>query len=148
MISKALKTGRTTLHRRIAGLRRTYLRRVWGMTIGSGTRISLKARLDFTNPQGVHIGENTIVTPFVQIFTHDFVQAEHVDTHIGSYCFIGAGSIILPGVNIGDHCIVAAGAVVTSDVPDRSIVAGNPGRVIKSGIKTGIYGMRVGPTVS
>lgn len=148
MIANRLKVLRTFLHRRIAGLRRTYLRSVWGMDIGSGARISLKARLDFTNPRGVHIGDNTIVTPSVQIFTHDFVRADHVDTFIGSNCFIGAGSIILPGVRIGDHCIIAAGSVVTSDVPDRSIAAGNPARVIKSEIRTGHYGMLVGPTVS
>ncbi|WP_304411938.1 DapH/DapD/GlmU-related protein [Erythrobacter sp. SD-21] len=117
------------------------------MTIGEGSRISLKARLDFTNPRGIHIGRETIVTPMAQIFTHDFVKARHVDTHIGSHCFIGAGSIILPGIRIGDHCIVAAGSVVTSDVPDRSLVAGNPARVVKSGIRTGHFGMLVGPSV-
>ena len=117
------------------------------MKIGEGARISLKAKLDFTNPRGVHIGAYTIITPMAQIFTHDFVRARHVDTYIGSHCFIGAGSIILPGVSVGDHSIVAAGAVVTSDVPPNSIVAGNPAKVIKSDIRTGHYGMLVGPTV-
>ena len=131
----------------MAGLRRAYLRGVWGMHIGKESRVSLKAKLDFTNPQGVHVGDYTIITPMVQMFTHDFVRARHVDTHIGSYCFIGAGAIILPGVTIGDHCIVAAGTVVTTDIPPRSIVAGNPARVIKSEIKTGHFGMLVGPTV-
>lgn len=117
------------------------------MHIGRGARISLKAKLDFTNPRGIYIGDFTIVTPLVQIFSHDFVRAQHVDTRIGSYSFIGAGSLILPGVNVGDHCIVAAGSVVTADVADRTIVAGNPARPIKSGIRTGHYGMLVGPTV-
>ena len=143
-----LKQVRTTLHRKMAGLRRAYLRHVWGMHIGRGARISLKAKLDFTNPQGIHIGDFTIITPLVQIFTHDFVRARHVDTYVGEFSFVGAGSIILPGVRIGDHCIVAAGSVVTSDVPDRTIVAGNPAREIKSNIQTGHYGMLVGPTVS
>lgn len=143
-----LKQLRTNLHRRLAGLRRVYLRQIWGMHIGRGARISLKAKLDFTNPQGVHIGQFTIVTPLVQIFTHDFVRARHVDTHIGSFSFIGAGAIILPGVKIGDHCIVGAGSVVTADIPDRTIVAGNPAKIIKSDIRTGNFGMLVGPTVS
>ena len=41
----------------------------------------------------------------------------------------------MPGVTIGDHCVVAACAVVTKDVPSHTIVAGNPARVIKTGIK-------------
>ena len=131
----------------MAASRRAYLRSVWDMKIGEGARISLKAKLDFTNPRGVHIGAYTIITPMAQIFTHDFVRARHVDTHIGSHCFIGAGSIILPGVSVGDHSIVAAGSVVTSDVPANSIVAGNPAKVIKSDVRTGHYGMLVGPTV-
>lgn len=142
-----LKTIRTFLHRRMSGIRRLYLTKVWGMTLGDGTRISLKADLDFTNPSGIHIGDYTIVTPRVQIFTHDFVRAIHVDTFIGSHCFIGAGSIILPGVRIGNRCIVAAGSVVTTDVPDRSLVGGNPAKIIRSDIRVGQYGMMVGRTV-
>lgn len=148
MVADRLRKFRTKLHRTvIAGLQRQYLRAVWGMDIGEEARVSLKAKLDYTNPRGVHIGSYTIVTPMVQIFTHDFVRAKHLDTFIGSFCFIGAGSIILPGIRIGDHCIVGAGSVVAADVPDRSIVAGNPARVIRSDIRTGYYGMLVGRTV-
>ncbi|QWC58299.1 acyltransferase [Erythrobacter sp. 3-20A1M] len=143
-----LKKIRTFLHRRMSGTRRLYLTKVWGMTLGEGSRISLKADLDFTNPSGIHIGAYTMVTPRVQIFTHDFVRARHVDTYIGDNCFIGAGAIILPGVRIGDRCIVAAGSVVSRDVPQRSLVAGNPARVIRSDIRVGHYGMMVGRTVA
>jgi len=45
--------------------------------------------------------------------------------------WIGANSVVLPGVNIGKHCIVAAGSIVTKAVPDYSVVAGNPARIIK-----------------
>ena len=132
---------RTKLIIGLAGVRRAYFRRIWGMKIGHQTRLSRKAFLDFTNPSGVHIGDYTIVTPGVRIFTHDFVGARHVDTFIGSCCFIGANSIILPGVRVGDHCIIAAGSVVNKDVPDRSLVAGNPAKVIRSDLKTGYWGM-------
>lgn len=131
---------RTWLHRNMVGLRLLYYRRVWGMNLGEGVRISLKARLDYTNPKGLYVGDHTIITPGVQIFTHDFVHARHVDTHIGANCFIGAGAIILPGITIGDNCIVAAGAVVTRDVPSRSMVGGNPAKVVKSDLETGRYG--------
>ncbi|HEX5503094.1 MAG TPA: acyltransferase [Thermomicrobiales bacterium] len=46
--------------------------------------------------------------------------------------WVGAGAIILPGVTIGELAIVGAGSVVTRDVPPRTVVAGNPARVLKS----------------
>ncbi|NJO13926.1 MAG: acyltransferase [Rhizobiales bacterium] len=63
------------------------------------------------------------------------------DTFIGECCFIGAHSLILPGVRIGDHCIIAAGSIVSKDVPSHSIAAGNPASVIRSGIETTRYGV-------
>ena len=50
---------------------------------------------------------------------------------VKSNCFIGAGAIILKGVTIGENCIIAANAVVTKDVPEGSIVGGNPAKLIK-----------------
>lgn len=50
---------------------------------------------------------------------------------IGDDVWIGAGAVILPGARIGDHCVIAAGAVVRGgEVPEWSIVAGVPGKVI------------------
>ena len=46
--------------------------------------------------------------------------------------FIGSNTIILPNVRIGNNVMVGAGSVVTKDVPDNSVVAGNPARVIES----------------
>lgn len=45
--------------------------------------------------------------------------------------WIGGSSVILPGVSIGDNSIVAAGSVVTKDVPADTMVAGNPGIILK-----------------
>lgn len=50
---------------------------------------------------------------------------------IGHDCWIGARVTILPGVTIGNYCVVAAGSVVTKDVPDYTVVAGIPARVVK-----------------
>lgn len=50
---------------------------------------------------------------------------------IGKNTWIGARAVILPGINVGNYCVVAAGSVVTKDVPDYSVVAGVPARVIK-----------------
>jgi len=119
------------------------------MDIGEGTKISSSAKLDKTNPQGIHIGKYSVVTFGAAILTHDWVNDWCRDVHIGDNCFIGAHSMILPGVTIGDNCVVAAGALVARNVPAGSLVAGNPARVVESNIKVGRYGIRVrGQTVA
>lgn len=50
---------------------------------------------------------------------------------VGDNVWIGGGAIVLPGVTIGDDAVVGAGSVVTKDVPARTVVAGNPARVIR-----------------
>lgn len=50
---------------------------------------------------------------------------------VGDNCWIGAGAIVLPGVELGANSVVGAGAVVTRDVPPGAVVAGNPARVLR-----------------
>lgn len=111
-----------------------------GMDIHPTAQVSLAARLDLTNPRGIHIGEYTLVSFQVTILTHDYVRGVRLHTRIGNNCFIGCNSTIMPGVTIGDGSVVAAGAVVIADVPARSVVAGNPAKVVKTDIEVGKYG--------
>ena len=53
------------------------------------------------------------------------------DVYIGSETWIGFGAQIMPGVHIGRHCVVAAGSVVTKNIPDYSVVAGVPAKIVK-----------------
>jgi len=53
------------------------------------------------------------------------------DVVLESGCWVGSNSIILPGVTIGKNSVVAAGSVVKSSVPDFTVVAGNPAKVIR-----------------
>jgi len=122
---------------------RWYYTKIWGMTIGEGTRISLTAKLDMTNPRGLTIGDYTAVAFGSSILSHDFVNSVHLDTKIGSCCFIGGRAIIMPGVVVGDHCIIGAGAVVMRNVPPGSVVVGNPGRITETDIETGQFGARI-----
>lgn len=117
-------------------LRRQYFNRLWGMDIGPGCMISFSAKLDKTYPRGVHIGEETAVSFYACIMTHDYTRGLHVHTKIGRQCQIGAYSIVFPGVTIGDNSVVAIASVVMKDVPPNSIVSGNPARIIEKGIKT------------
>lgn len=138
----SLSKARSKLRNLVVALRAEFMRRVWKMDIGPGARISLKARLDKTNPKGVHIGRDTEISFGAAILTHDFIRTQHVDTYIGSHCHVGLQAIILPGVRIGDSCIIAPGSIVMRDVPSGSLVSGNPARVIESGLELGPWGIR------
>lgn len=56
---------------------------------------------------------------------------EDVRVRIGRGSFIGAHSVILPGIEIGRGCVVGAGSVVTRSVPDYCLVAGAPARIVR-----------------
>lgn len=89
----------------------------------------------------IHIGKNCMLAPRVCIFTaaHPLDPAERASGYefgrpvtIGDDVWIGGAAVVLPGVTIGDGAVVAAGSVVTKDVPPRTVVGGNPARVLKT----------------
>ena len=97
-----------------------------------------KLRLDKVYPQGIYIGENTLIASGTTILTHEHVKRDNknprnpwvTNTYIGRKCFVGIEVIIMPGIKIGDEVIIGAGTVVTKDIPSNSIVVGNPGRIL------------------
>ena len=89
---------------------------------------------------GVEIGNHVFIGPNVGIYTAnhpaDVKRREKgyewaLPVKIGDKVWIGGGVTILPGVTIGDNSVIGAGSVVTKDIPDWSIAAGNPCRVIR-----------------
>lgn len=120
--------------------RRFWLKRVWGMDIHPTVQISLSAKFDRTFPIGVHIDAYSFIALEARILTHDRTRGLYLHTHIGKNCFIGARSLIMPGVEIGDNCVIGAGSVVTKSVPPNCIVAGNPARILKENIEVGPFG--------
>ncbi|MDN3384681.1 DapH/DapD/GlmU-related protein [Pseudoalteromonas sp. APC 3358] len=58
---------------------------------------------------------------------------------IGDNCFIATGAKILGEVKIGNNCVIGANSVVIIDVPDNSVVAGVPGKIIKSNVPKDYY---------
>lgn len=92
--------------------------------------------IDTLFPQFVEIGDFFISAPGSVILAHDasplyFSGKYRVQkTKIGNKVFLGANSVVLPGVTIGDNVIIGACTIVTRDVPSNSVVIGNPGRVV------------------
>lgn len=91
----------------------------------------------------VTIGNNVTISAPVQLLTHDnsiikMSKGEVTDTFgaisIGDNCFIGASTLILPGVTLADNVIVAAGSVVTkSFLESNIIIGGNPAKKSQPG---------------
>ncbi len=128
------------LRRVLVESKRWYYNRLWGMDIHPTAEFSLSAKFDRTFAKGVHVGAYSYIAFEARILTHDRTRGLYVHTRVGENCFIGGNSLILPGVEIGDNCVVGAGSVVTKSVPPRSVVAGNPAKVLRTGINVGQYG--------
>jgi acetyltransferase-like isoleucine patch superfamily enzyme len=85
----------------------------------------------------VFIGDYTQIGPNVGIISSNhsiYDNSEHIinEIVIGKYCWIGMGSIILPGVVLGDYTIVGAGSIVTKSFKDGyCVIGGNPAKIIK-----------------
>ncbi len=94
--------------------------------------------IDTLFPEMVEIGDRFVSAPGSKILAHDaslvqFCGKYRVQkTTIGSNVFLGANSVIMPGITIGDNVIIGAMSVVTKDIPSNSVVVGNPGRVIST----------------
>jgi acetyltransferase-like isoleucine patch superfamily enzyme len=123
----------------IVRIRVAWLRRR-GIRFGEGSTLSMSS----TIRGKVTIGSHSYITFKTVIDSFDYSRNEHSPIKIGNNCFIGAGSVICPGVTVGDNCIVAAGAIVSSDVPSRTAVGGNPAKVIRENIKIVKYGVLEG----
>ncbi|MDR3026318.1 acetyltransferase [Chryseobacterium sp.] len=98
---------------------------------------------------GVVINSDTVVGKHCIINTnasvdHDCVIEDFVHispnsalaggVEIGEGSQIGIGASVIQGIKVGKWCIIGAGAVIINDIPDYSVVVGNPGRIIKKNI--------------
>lgn len=109
-----------------------------GLTIGKNVTIMGEVIIDPSHCWHIAIGNDVILAPRVHILAHDastklFLNHTRVaNVSIGNKVFIGAGSIVMPGVTIGNNVVVGAGSIVKKDIPDNSVAVGNPAKVICS----------------
>lgn len=110
----------------------------YGYNISVGKGVFLNFNCVILDIAAVTIGDDTQIGPGVQILAADHprdpaLRARMLEfgrpVSIGSNVWIGAGAIILPGVNIGDHALIGAGSIVTRDVPAGATAVGNPARL-------------------
>ena len=109
-----------------------------GMTVGKNFNRLHGVILDPGHCWLIEIGDNVTMAPRVHILCHDASTKDFLGytkigrVTIGDNVFIGAESVVLPGVTIGSNVIIGANSTVTHDIPENSVAAGSPARVICS----------------
>ncbi len=123
----------------------------YGRNIFLGNNVSVNMNCTFVDCNKIEIGDNVLISSNVQIYTSShpvelkerltpdwdpesgayFCQTYALPVKIGNGCWIGGGTIILPGVTIGDGAVIGAGSVVTGNIPKDCVAAGNPCQVIR-----------------
>lgn len=107
-----------------------------GLVVGKGFHMSDSVFIDASHCWHITIGDYVTLAPRVVILAHDASMRRHLNVTkigkvtIGDKVFIGASSVILPGVSIGNNVIVGAGSIVSRDIPDGVVAAGNPVKIL------------------
>lgn len=122
----------------------SYLRKK-GVSIGERCiiRDPKTSLVDLTRPSLISIGDDVDMNRHFQILTHDWASAVFRNKYkdfvnssgkvtIGNNVYFGTNVIILKGVSIGDNCIIGAGSLVNRSIPEGSVAAGVPCKVICS----------------
>ena len=109
-----------------------------GMKVGNHFERLNGVILDPSHCWLIEIGENVTLAPRVHILCHDASTKNFLGytkigrVTIGNNVFIGAETVIMPGVTIGNNVIIGANSTVTHDVSDGVVVAGSPAKVIST----------------
>ena len=132
------------------GSRVTFGPGVWIQTLNDDCVFSCKAGAEITigrncwfsgglygASERISIGEHTLIGYGCMILDSDLHQLDNdssLETRpitIGSHVWMPSRVTVLKGVTIGDHCVIGTGSLVTEDIPDHSLAAGRPARVIR-----------------
>ena len=110
----------------------------FGRHITLGKNVFVNHACTFLDLGGITIEDDVQIGPKVNLITenHPLDPADRKSLDLGSIlikrnAWLGAACTILPGTTVGENSVVAAGAVETKDVPDNTVVAGIPAKVVK-----------------
>jgi maltose O-acetyltransferase len=117
-------------------------------SIRLGDNVTVNQGCFLAGSAGLDIGSDVMFGAGTMIVTSNHVMSrtdipmirqglESLPICVGDDVWTGFNVVILPGVTIGQGCVLAAGTVVTQNVPEYSVVAGVPGRIIKTRTRTG-----------
>ncbi|WP_436910522.1 acyltransferase [Halosimplex marinum] len=111
-------------------LKNWLLRRI-GVTVGTGVAWGLESTPDVFWPDLITVEDHAIIGYDATVLCHEFLQDEYRTGKvvIGERAMVGAGAVVLPGVEIGAGAQVAANSLVAEDVPPGATVAGVPATV-------------------
>lgn len=111
-----------------------------GKNVHFGNSVYANFGLVLVDDTNIYVGDCTMFGPNVVVATagHPILPSLRAqayqfnkEVHIGNNVWVGAGSIILPGVTIGDNAVIGAGSVVTKDIPANVVAVGNPCKVMR-----------------
>ena len=113
----------------------------WGGShVHFGKNVYANFHLTAVDDGHIYVGDSVMIGPNVTLATaahpiepslrREAVQY-NMDIHIGANVWIGAGTVVLPGVTIGENSVIGAGSVVTRDIPANVVAVGNPCRVLR-----------------
>jgi acetyltransferase-like isoleucine patch superfamily enzyme len=118
---------------------KSWLFRRLGMTVGRRVGWGLESTPDVFWPEHITVRDDAIIGYDATILCHEFLQDEYRvgTTVIGKRAMVGAGAVILPGVEVGAEARVAANSLVVEDVPPETTVAGVPAEPVENGVRAG-----------
>lgn len=111
-----------------------------GRHVHFGKNVYANFNLTMVDDTHIYVGDYTMFGPNVTVAAagHPILpelreQAYQYNepVRIGKNCWIGAGAIIVPGVEIGDNTVIGAGAVVTKNIPANVVAVGNPCHILR-----------------
>lgn len=112
----------------------------YGFNIEVGNHFFANYNCVFLDVSKIKIGENCLFAPNVSLYTaghplHPVSRSSDYEygapITIGDNVWIGGNAVICPGVTIGSNSVIGAGSIVTKDIPEWSLAAGNPCKVIR-----------------
>lgn len=111
-----------------------------GKHVHFGKNVYANFNLTLVDDTHIYVGDYTMFGPNVTVATaghpilpelREKAYQYNAPVKIGKNCWLGAGTVIVPGVTIGDNTVIGAGSIVTKDIPANVVAVGNPCRVLR-----------------